>query len=53
MDAITSPLAVKNDLLTGMEWNPAQVRDFFHLAADIKAHPEQYRTALCRARFWR
>ena len=29
-----------------MEWSPAQVREFFHLAADIKAHPDRYRAAL-------
>jgi ornithine carbamoyltransferase len=35
-----------NDLLTGMEWSPAQTRDFLHLAADVKAHPDRYRGAL-------
>jgi ornithine carbamoyltransferase len=33
-------------LLTGTEWNPAQLREFFQLAVDIKARPERYRTAL-------
>ena len=28
MDAASAPLALKNDLLTGMEWNPAQLRGF-------------------------
>ena len=46
MDTVSSPLALKNDLLTGMEWNPSQLRDFFHLAAQIKARPEQYRGVL-------
>jgi ornithine carbamoyltransferase len=46
MDTVASPLALKNDLLTGMEWNPAQVREFFQLATKIKARPEQYREAL-------
>jgi ornithine carbamoyltransferase len=34
------------DLLTGSEWSPAQVRELYHLAADIKARPERYRGAL-------
>jgi ornithine carbamoyltransferase len=46
MDTVSSPLALKNDLLTGMEWNPSQLRDFFHLAGQIKARPEQYRGVL-------
>jgi ornithine carbamoyltransferase len=29
-----------------MEWNSAQVRELFHLAADVKAHPDRYRGAL-------
>ena len=29
-----------------MEWNPAQLRDFFRLSAAMKAHPDRYRTAL-------
>lgn len=41
-----APLTVSNDLLTGMEWGPAQVRELFHLAADVKAHPDRYRGAL-------
>jgi ornithine carbamoyltransferase len=40
------PLTVTNDLLTGMEWGPAQVRELFHLAADLKARPDRYRGAL-------
>lgn len=35
-----------HDLLTGSEWGPAQIRELFHLAADIKARPERYRSAL-------
>jgi ornithine carbamoyltransferase len=34
------------DLLTGAEWTPAAVRELYHLAADVKAHPERYRAAL-------
>jgi ornithine carbamoyltransferase len=46
MTVATTPLFLKNDLLTGMEWNPAQVRKFFQLATDIKARPQDYRSAL-------
>jgi ornithine carbamoyltransferase len=46
MNAATTTLTLTNDLLTGMEWNPAQVRELFHLAADVKAHPDQQRAAL-------
>ncbi len=46
MTIATTPLSLKNDLLTGMEWNPARVRKFFGLAADIKARPQDYRSAL-------
>jgi ornithine carbamoyltransferase len=42
----TSPAVQTNDLLTGMEWTPAQTRDLLHLAADIKARPDRYRGAL-------
>jgi ornithine carbamoyltransferase len=44
--AAPAPLTITNDLLTGMEWAPAQVRELFHLAADIKARPDRYRGAL-------
>jgi ornithine carbamoyltransferase len=44
--AAVSPVTQTNDLLTGMEWNPAQVRDLMHFAADVKAHPDRYRGAL-------
>ena len=46
MDAVAAPMALKHDLLTGTEWTPAQLRDFFRLAAQIKAHPDRYRSAL-------
>src|SRR5271156_4311291 len=42
----TSPVTQTNDLLTGMEWSPAQTRELLHLAADVKAHPDRYRGAL-------
>jgi ornithine carbamoyltransferase len=34
------------DLLTGSEWSAARLGDLFHLTADVKTHPEKYRTAL-------
>jgi len=44
---VVAPLAgVRGDLLTGLEWSPAQLNDFFRLAADVKAHPDRYRNAL-------
>jgi ornithine carbamoyltransferase len=46
MSAVSQSLSLSNDLLTGMEWSPAQLRDFFQLAAQIKAKPDRYRSAL-------
>ena len=46
MNAIAATLTLTRDLLTGMEWSPAQVRELYHLAADIKVHPDKYRSAL-------
>jgi ornithine carbamoyltransferase len=46
MNAAVAPLTLTKDLLTGMEWGPAQVRELFHLAADVKGHPDRYRGAL-------
>ncbi|MGA8035155.1 MAG: ornithine carbamoyltransferase [Candidatus Acidiferrales bacterium] len=47
MNAVsTVPVTQTIDLLTGMEWSPAQVRSFLQLAADVKAHPDRYRGAL-------
>ncbi|HXQ27237.1 MAG TPA: ornithine carbamoyltransferase [Candidatus Acidoferrales bacterium] len=48
---MSTSINLKNDLLTGMEWNPARMRDFFRLAADMKAHPGKYRTALAGSVF--
>ncbi len=42
----STSLAPARDLLTGMEWNPAQVHDLFSLASDVKLHPDRYRGAL-------
>jgi len=44
--AATTTLALKRDFLTGTEWNPKQLRDFFRLATEMKAHPERYRRSL-------
>lgn len=46
MNATATTLTLTKDLLTGMEWSPAQIRELFHLAAEIKAHPDSRRTAL-------
>lgn len=46
MSAISAPVETKRDLLTGTEWSPAQLRDFFRLAKEMKAHPDRYRTVL-------
>jgi ornithine carbamoyltransferase len=46
MNAAATTLTLTNDLLTGVEWGPAQVRELFQLAADVKARPEKYRSAL-------
>jgi ornithine carbamoyltransferase len=47
MNATAAPSVIRtNDLLTGMEWSPAQTREILHLAADVKAHPDRYRGAL-------
>ncbi len=51
MTAVASPLALKRDLLTGTEWSPAQLRDFFRLATEMKAHPDRYRTTLAGSVF--
>jgi len=39
-------LSATTDLLTGTEWNAAQVQELFRLSADVKAHPERYKSAL-------
>jgi len=46
MNSSATPPALSDDLLTGTEWNPAQVLDFFRLATDIKAYPDRYRNSL-------
>jgi ornithine carbamoyltransferase len=44
--SVPVPATLTRDLLTGSEWGAARLRDLFKLTADVKAHPEQYRTAL-------
>ncbi len=39
-------LSLSTDLLTGTEWNAAQVQELFRLAVDVKADPDRYKTAL-------
>jgi ornithine carbamoyltransferase len=51
MNATATTLTLTKDLITGSEWNSAQVRELFHLAADIKAHPDRHRTALAGRSF--
>jgi len=46
MNAHAPALSLASDLLTGTEWNAAQTRELFRLAADVKAHPERYKDAL-------
>src|SRR5271165_2952367 len=44
--ALTAPVLLSNDLLTGAEWNPALTRDILQLTADIKAKPTRYLSSL-------
>jgi ornithine carbamoyltransferase len=46
MGTVTTTLALKRDFLTGTEWSPKQLRDFFRLAGEMKTHPARYRNAL-------
>jgi len=46
MTATATVPALAPDLLTGSEWSAEQVRELYHLAADIKARPDRYRSAL-------
>ncbi len=47
MNAVAATIpTLANDLLSGSEWGAEQVRELFHRAADIKARPERYRSAL-------
>ena len=42
MAATANVPTLTHDLLTGTEWGAAQIRELYHLAADIKARPERY-----------
>lgn len=46
MDSVDTSVELKRDLLTGMEWKPAQVRAIFSMASEMKAHPDRFRTSL-------
>jgi ornithine carbamoyltransferase len=46
MGTLAENLVTAADLLTGMEFSAARVRELFRLAADVKARPDRYRTAL-------
>jgi len=46
MNAQAQSVSLSSDLLTGTEWNAAHVRELFRLSADVKAHPERYKSAL-------
>lgn len=51
MNAIAPTISLKRDFLTGTEWSPAQLRDFFRLATEMKAHPDRYRSVLANCMF--
>ncbi len=46
MSSLETSIELKGDLLTGMEWSPAQVRALLDLTAEMKSHPERYRGTL-------
>jgi len=46
MNALAPAVTTITDVLTGAEWGPAQVRELYRLAADIKADPQRYQSAL-------
>lgn len=46
MNGVGATIRLSTDLVTGIEWGPAQVREVYHLAADVKARPDRYRGAL-------
>jgi len=49
--ATTTTIALKRDFLTGLEWSPKQLRDFFRLSTEMKAHPQRYQNALAGSVF--
>lgn len=44
--AITIPVAISKDLLTGAEWSPGDVRDLLQRTAEIKSKPSRFATTL-------
>jgi ornithine carbamoyltransferase len=46
MTAIPTQLALPSDLLTGVEWNGAQIAEMFRLTADMKQRPSSYSAAM-------
>ncbi|MFZ0818452.1 MAG: ornithine carbamoyltransferase [Candidatus Acidiferrales bacterium] len=44
--AATASIHLKRDLTTGMEFSAAALRDLLSMAADVKARPADFRTAL-------
>jgi ornithine carbamoyltransferase len=46
MTVAAPTLTLSPHLLTGMECGPTQVRELYHLAAQIKVRPDRYRSAL-------
>jgi ornithine carbamoyltransferase len=46
MNAQAQSLSLSSDLLTGAEWNAAQVQELFRLTAEVKTFPDRYKTAL-------
>jgi len=46
MHAVAPASALVRDLLTGMEWTPAQVQGLYRLTAEVKSRPSRYQTAL-------
>ena len=43
---LVTPISLSNDLLTGAEWSPSHTRDLLQLSAEIKSHPERYKSVL-------
>jgi ornithine carbamoyltransferase len=46
MTTMPQPVSAPADLLTGSEWNAGGVAGIFRVAADMKAHPADFRTSL-------
>ncbi|MGH9717057.1 MAG: ornithine carbamoyltransferase [Candidatus Acidiferrales bacterium] len=46
MNSVDTSVELKRDLLTGMEWNPEQLRAMLSLAGEMKAHPDRFRSSL-------